>query len=409
MLNLYLISEKIKYSIDKSIAHSNFMGAISDVITNALNVISFASQKIELIKFKNVNDVVTTKRLKDWNFGVKANFITNTFASFCGLLAMGYTLYLAINGQTTIGVVVLISTYSTRIRVDLRSLSSSLDAGSKHLADALEMTEILETPIEITDHPHAKPLTINTPTINFNEVTFNYTGKGDNEIHDLSLNIPSGQSVGLVGPSGAGKSTITKLLLRFIDPDQGSIEIDQQDIKYVTQETLRQSISYVPQQPLLFHRSLYDNISYDKPDASLDEVMEAARKANTHEFIESLPESYNTLVGERGVKLSGGQRQRVAIARAILKDSPILILDEATSSLDSKSEKLIQQAINNLIDEEKQEGRTVIVIAHRLSTIKHLDRIIVLDQGQITQDGSHDELIKQPGLYEELWQHQFGV
>jgi ATP-binding cassette subfamily B protein len=206
-----------------------------------------------------------------------------------------------------------------------------------------------------------------------------------------------------VGPSGGGKTTITKLLLRFMDVESGQVTIDGQDISRVSQQDLRRSIAYVPQEPLLFHRSLAENIRYGRPAASQTEVMEAAKLAHAHDFIERLPDKYQTKVGERGVKLSGGQRQRVAIARAILKDSPIIILDEATSSLDSSSEKLIQEALWELM-----KGRTALVIAHRLSTVQRMDRIVVLDEGRIIEQGNHAELLKKKGIYSELWNHQTG-
>jgi ATP-binding cassette subfamily B protein len=206
-----------------------------------------------------------------------------------------------------------------------------------------------------------------------------------------------------VGHSGSGKTTLTRLLLRFSDIEAGVIAIDGQDISKVTQKSLRESIAYVPQEPMLFHRSLRENIAYGKPEASFEEVHAAAEKANAIEFIEKLPEGFETTVGERGVKLSGGQRQRIAIARAILKDAPILVLDEATSALDSDSEKLIQDALSKLM-----KGRTSIVVAHRLSTISKLDRIIVLEDGQIDEQGSHEALLKQKGTYAKLWAHQSG-
>ncbi len=203
--------------------------------------------------------------------------------------------------------------------------------------------------------------------------------------------------------SGAGKTTITKLLLRLYDVSSGVIEIDGQNIAAVTQESLRNAIAFVPQEPTLFHRTLLENIRYGRRDASDEDVYEAARKAHCHEFISVLPEAYDTFVGERGVKLSGGERQRIAIARAILKNAPILVLDEATSSLDSESESLIQDSLKTLM-----EGKTVLVIAHRLSTIMHMDRIIVLENGTVVADGTHDELLGKGGLYQKLWSIQAG-
>ena len=219
----------------------------------------------------------------------------------------------------------------------------------------------------------------------------------------FSLDVQPGERVGLVGPSGGGKTSITKLLLRYMDIQTGAITIDGQDIRSITRDDLHKAISYVPQEPLLFHRSLGENIAYGNPDASLATIKTSAIRAHADQFISNLPNGYNTLVAERGIKLSGGQRQRVAIARAMLKDSPILLLDEATSALDSESEKLIQDALWKLM-----EGRTAIVIAHRLSTIQRMDRIVVLNNGKIVEEGTHKQLIKQKGTYAGLWAHQSG-
>ncbi|MEG1214961.1 MAG: ATP-binding cassette domain-containing protein, partial [Leclercia sp.] len=212
------------------------------------------------------------------------------------------------------------------------------------------------------------------------------------------------QRIGLVGRSGSGKTTLTKLLLRLTDIQQGRIEIDGQDVSQIAQASLRRHIAYVPQEPLLFHRSIRENIAYGRPGATEAEVYQAAVRANALEFIERLPEGFDTITGERGVKLSGGQRQRIAIARAILAEAPLLVLDEATSALDSESEKLIQDALVNLM-----EGRTSIVIAHRLSTVASLDRIVVLSQGAIVEDGTHAELVNQGGEYADLWNRQSGA
>jgi ATP-binding cassette subfamily B protein len=221
-------------------------------------------------------------------------------------------------------------------------------------------------------------------------------------VKDFSLDIKPGEKVGLVGYSGSGKTTLTKLLLRFIDVTSGKIVINGVNIRDIRQSALRDVIAYVPQEPLLFHRSIGENISYGKPNASQKELLRAAKTANVDEFVKQLPSDYETLVGERGIRLSGGQRQRVAIARAVLKSSPILVLDEATSALDSESEKYIQTALWKLM-----EGRTALVIAHRLSTIRRMDRIVVMNKGQIVQEGTHKQLLKDKnGIYAKLWSHQ---
>jgi ATP-binding cassette subfamily B protein len=229
----------------------------------------------------------------------------------------------------------------------------------------------------------------------------NKTVKPTGLFNKFSLSVKSGEKIGLVGHSGSGKTTITKLLLRFMDVQSGEILIDGQDISKIKQDDLRRNISYVPQDPILFHRSLRENIAYGKSDASQEEIVAASKAANAHDFITSLPEGYDTLVGERGIKLSGGERQRVAIARAMLKDAPILILDEATSALDSISERHIQEAFERLM-----KGRTTLAIAHRLSTIQKMDRIVVFSNGKISEQGTHSELTKNSGVYAELWQEQ---
>lgn len=270
------------------------------------------------------------------------------------------------------------------------------------MADANEMTEILLTPHEIVDEERAAVLTVPKGVVEFRNVQFSYVGGSHLVLQDFSLKTKPGERVGIVGPSGGGKSTVLKLLVRLHDVNSGAILIDHQDIAVVTQASLHRNIAYVPQEPILFHRSLMENIRYSKPAATDEEVIQAAKLAHCHEFISNFPAGYQTLVGERGVKLSGGERQRVAIARAILMDAPILVLDEATSSLDSESEGYIQDSLAKLVI-----GRTVIAVAHRLSTIRKMDRIVVVKDGHIIEEGSHDLLVKiENGLYQRLWNLQ---
>ena len=271
------------------------------------------------------------------------------------------------------------------------------------MSDANEMTEILETPHEVQDVAGAEALHVTHGEVEFRGASYGYY-TGTSVYKDFSLKIAGGEKVAIIGPSGGGKSTFVKLLLRFHDLSSGQILIDGQDVAKVTQDSLRASVSLVPQDPILFHRSIMENIRYARPSATDAEVLEAARLAHCHDFIAGFPDRYETFVGERGIKLSGGERQRVAIARAMLKNAPILVLDEATSSLDSESERLIQDALNVLM-----AGKTVIVIAHRLSTVMQMDRIVVIEGGKITEQGKHEELLKlETGTYQRLWSIQAG-
>ncbi|MEN9389923.1 MAG: hypothetical protein RLZZ283_23, partial [Candidatus Parcubacteria bacterium] len=281
-------------------------------------------------------------------------------------------------------------------------IGSSINQFAERYGEVDEGLKEVVRPHDIVDSPDAAVLSSRAGSVEFDAVTFAYNEA--NVFESFSLTIAPGTRVGLVGPSGSGKTTFVSLLLRQHDVKAGAIRIDGMDVRGVTQDSLHGAIAVVPQDPSLFHRTIRENIAYGRPDATDEEVMEAARKAEAHEFILALPEGYNTLVGERGVKLSGGQRQRVAIARALLKAAPILILDEATSSLDSESEAAIQVALKELM-----EKKTVIAIAHRLSTIRAMDRILVLEGGRVVEDGTHDQLVaKAGGLYARLWAHQAG-
>ncbi len=276
------------------------------------------------------------------------------------------------------------------------------DKFNKAVGRCKQSLSALMLPLEILDKPNAKDLNCTQGKITFDNVKFYYKGT-EPLFQNQSIEIRAGQRVGLVGYSGGGKSTFVNLILRFYDVTDGAILIDGQDIRDVTQDSLRENIGMIPQDPSLFHRKLMENIRYGRIDASDEEVVGAAKKAHAHEFITKLPQGYDSLVGERGVKLSGGQRQRIAIARAILKNAPILILDEATSQLDSVTESLIQESLWELM-----QNKTTIVIAHRLSTLLHMDRILVFDKGKIIEDGTHSELLAKAGLYKTLWDAQVG-
>jgi ATP-binding cassette subfamily B protein len=295
--------------------------------------------------------------------------------------------------------------FITMMSVRLFQINVMLRQIEDGFLNASPMTEILQQQPEIQDAPDARKLRVKKGAIELTNVEFHYADASrDNHVfRKLSLSIKPGEKIGLVGPSGGGKSTLTRLLLRFEDVTSGTIAIDGQNIAGIAQESLRQAISYVPQEPLLFHRTIAENIAYGKPDATLKEIEQAAKQAYAHDFIKDLSDGYDTIVGERGVKLSGGQRQRVAIARAILKDAPILLLDEATSALDSESEVFIQEALWKLM-----QKRTTLVIAHRLSTVQKMDRIVVLEDGKITEEGPHGSLLSQSGTYARLWAHQSG-
>ncbi len=318
-----------------------------------------------------------------------------------GALFVAVKLWIA--GSITIGVIILMQMYLFQIFRIVWNMGRQMTAMVNAFADAKEIVDIFETDVDVQDITKPEVCRIKEGKIDIQNINFSYHKDqgGKNLFRDFSLSVKSGERIGLVGHSGSGKTTITKLLLRFMDVDSGDILIDGQNISKIKQDDLRSNISYVPQDPILFHRSIKENIAYGNSDATDVEIVEAAKSANAHEFISELPNGYDTVVGERGAKLSGGERQRVAIARAILKDAPILILDEATSALDSISERHIQEAFSRLM-----HGRTTLAIAHRLSTIQKMDRIVVFDKGKIVEQGTHTDLTNKGSLYAELWKEQ---
>ncbi|HSX17346.1 MAG TPA: ABC transporter ATP-binding protein [Patescibacteria group bacterium] len=378
-------------------------GQLADSVTNIAAVKSFAHEKLEATLFQGRAQDVTDSSLKTMRHAMNSEVFTNSIQRLIQFTAILVSLWLAVNGKVQVGLVYLILTYTGGIMGRLWEMNGFFRNLNRVFGDAQEMTEILGMEPEVKNIANPEPAHFTRGDILFKKVDFKHNDDGARIFKKLDLHIKPGEKVGLVGPSGSGKTSLTYLLLRMMDIQKGEIVIDGHNIARVAQEDLRSHIAYVPQEPLMFHRSIMDNIRYGQLDASDKQVFAAAKMSNAHEFIQSLPNGYDTMVGERGTKLSGGQRQRIAIARAMLKNAPILVLDEATSALDSESEVLIQDALWKLM-----EGRTAIVIAHRLSTIQKMDRILVLEKGTIVEQGTHKELLNTKGVYAKLWSHQSG-
>ena len=380
-------------------------GRLADVISNISAIKSYGNEKYESVQYNILLTDWRKKSLKSMHGFLRVSSKYTSLIVALNTLALTMTIWASSRRVIPLGIAYLCITYTLNMSRQLWEMNSILKNYHRVMGDAYDMAQILETKNSIVEEKNAKQLTSGNGTVDFVGTTFSHNSGNKNILFEnLNIHIGAGQKIGLVGRSGSGKTTLTKLLLRFMDIQGGKIMINGYDIKEVTLKSLRDAVAYVPQEPLLFHRTLSENISYGKLDATPEEIIAVAKKAHAHEFISELSDGYDTLVGERGVKLSGGQRQRVAIARAMLKDAPILVLDEATSALDSESEALIQDALWKLM-----EGRTALVIAHRLSTIAHMDHIIVLEKGKILEEGSHSDLIQiKNGLYAKLWTQQSG-
>jgi ATP-binding cassette subfamily B protein len=387
-------------------ARAAVTGRIVDVISNIRNVFFFANQALEDRELERYTGEEREHRRASYRSVVRLRCVQYVLDVGMWILFVGGALYSWVHGMIGAGDFVMITALTSSLLQTAYNLGQRIPEFYDQLGSARESIATLIVPAILKDEPGAPALLVTRGRIHFEHVAFAYdaTGRGTRSVvKDFELSIPPGQRVGLVGPSGAGKTTLMGLLMRMHDVAEGAIRIDGQDIRKVTQESLRRSLALIPQDTSLFHRSLLENIRYGRPGATDEDVILAARRAHAHDFIIELEHGYRTLVGERGLKLSGGQRQRIAIARAILRDAPILLLDEATSALDSHSEHIIQEAMR-----EAMAGKTVIAIAHRLSTVMDMDRLIVLQRGVIVADGSHEELLLQGGLYAELWRQQSG-
>ncbi|MBA3814256.1 MAG: ABC transporter ATP-binding protein [Alphaproteobacteria bacterium] len=391
------------YSYIHSETRSQLNGRIVDSLTNYFAVKIFGNKKYELTYIEGLQNTEQKQNCQQMMYIERVRVALGLLTLLGpGLALNGYAYWCWTHHLITVGDIVLIFNTSWNIVMMLWWSSIELPNFFKQVGICRQALTLLQEPIALIDAASAQPLKVTQGKIQFQKVHFQYAGTSP-LFCDKSVAIQPGQRVGLVGYSGSGKTTFVNLILRLYDIQSGHILIDGQDIEDVTQESLRQAITLIPQDPSLFHRSLIENIRYGLPEASDEEVIKAAKRAHAHEFIMALPEGYEAQVGERGVKLSGGQRQRVAIARAILKNAPILILDEATSALDSFTESQIQESLSSLMT-----GKTTLVIAHRLSTLLNMDRILVFDQGKIVEDGTHAYLIEKMGLYQSLWAAQVG-
>ena len=414
-LQYYFVPRLKAVASKQADARSTMSGRIVDSYSNIATVKLFSHTQREAEYAQEGMEGFLTTVYKQMRLATGLNTSIQTLNYILVFVVAALSIYLWQENAIGIGAITIAVSLALRLNGMAQWIMWEVSALFENIGTVVDGMETLSKPLQVTDEKEAKPLIVKQGNIEFSNMNFSYA-KADTEgnisqqriIHDLNLNIKAGEKVGLVGRSGAGKSTLVNALMRFYDLESGEIKIDDQDISKVQQETLRANIAMVTQDTSLLHRSVRENILYGRPDASEDDLQQAINKAEAHEFIQGLADlegntGLNAQVGERGVKLSGGQRQRIAIARVLLKDAPILLLDEATSALDSEVEAAIQHSLYQLM-----EGKTVIAIAHRLSTIAAMDRLIVIDKGEIVEQGSHQELLDHQGIYAQLWAHQTG-
>lgn len=400
LFTLFVTEKRMVYRRTMNTLDSQANSKAIDALINYETVKYFSNEAYEYNRYD--------KNLKNWVNSAVKNQVSLNFLNIgqAAIISIGVTILLwlsssgVINNTMSVGDVVLVSAYLTQLYAPLNFLGFVYREIKHSLADMERMFNLMEEDQEVSDKPNAIKLNTNSASIDFKNIGFSYE-KNRQILFDLSFSIPAGQTVAVVGASGAGKSTLSRLLFRFYDVNNGSIEINGHNIKDLSQESLRHHIGIVPQDTVLFNDSIYYNIAYGNPDANKDQIIQAAKSAKIHDFIVSLPDGYDTTVGERGLKLSGGEKQRVAIARTLLKNPPILILDEATSALDTKTERHIQTELSHIA-----QDRSTLIIAHRLSTIVDSDNIIVMDKGRIIEQGTHQQLLEMQSVYAGMWSLQ---